>query len=471
MKFCPECGKDLKGSTKFCSECGYSLQSLISNEIQSETEIKSNSINVDDESTSEIWQESIQKTTRELGDNLEESVERIFKDRGYETSLRQRLRGKSGQLNEIDVLAKRNKITVAIECKNYDENRKIGIAEIRNFVAKLEDLDINRGFFITSSDFSSDAVGWAQNNPNEKQLELWDGSTFMEQFKATVLGRTNSKIVRIENCIEPKGNIDDFTNLTLHNADRVTLRRCDLIFHPFHIVTFNLNEEFKTPDKQIHTSHNSGSYFVDGLSGEIIYHQDDHGYVFETSDDEEKQFVKEIENYNPVGKLELTQKTGSQIIKVEPSIASNDAQFRVRIHASKDNQSRVPYEVRISKDTYESRDFLHKPDPNKIITKSRLVLVPKVDIEFESKEYSYSRIVFPASEIWVKDEIAKCKHLIGSKHTFAVCEICGIAKCEKDIMIDDNDICFCKKHASQDLKDKNKRSIIPDKLKKFSFRR
>ncbi|MDE1840243.1 MAG: zinc-ribbon domain-containing protein, partial [Thaumarchaeota archaeon] len=25
MKFCPECGKDLNGSTKFCPECGINL--------------------------------------------------------------------------------------------------------------------------------------------------------------------------------------------------------------------------------------------------------------------------------------------------------------------------------------------------------------------------------------------------------------------------------------------------------------
>jgi hypothetical protein len=244
-----------------------------------------------------------------------------------------------------------------------------------------------------------------------------------------------------------------------------------MIFHPFYIVRFDLNEEFKTPDKQIHTSHNSGDYYVDGLSGEILHYNDENGYVSVTSDDEEKQFVREIESFSPVGEVELVPKSGSQIIKIDPSVSASDAQFRVKIYASKDNQARVPYEVKVSRDTFETRDYLHKPDPNRIITKSRIIYVPKVDIEFESKEYTYSRIIFPASEIWIRDDIAKCKHFIGSKHTFAVCEVCGIAKCEKDILVDDNDFCYCKKHASEELKERNKGSSISEKLKKFKFRK
>ena len=29
MKFCPECGEDLRGSTKFCPECGFNMASLM----------------------------------------------------------------------------------------------------------------------------------------------------------------------------------------------------------------------------------------------------------------------------------------------------------------------------------------------------------------------------------------------------------------------------------------------------------
>lgn len=61
---------------------------------------------------------------------------------------------------------------LAIECKNYAESNKVGIKEIRDFSAKLDDLDIKKGLFITNSDFSQDAIGWATNNPQLNQIQF-----------------------------------------------------------------------------------------------------------------------------------------------------------------------------------------------------------------------------------------------------------------------------------------------------------
>lgn len=290
MKFCTECGQDLRGSTKFCPECGYNL----SKSIQNTDENTSNTKPV--EPTEERTESLFQKTTRELGNNIEEAVEKIFKDRGYQPLLRQRMMGKSGQHNEIDVLAKSGNATIAIECKNYSEDRKVGIKEMRDFIVKLDDLDINQGVFITTSEFSSDAIGWA-NNSSSKQVDLWDGSKFREQYMSVVLGRTDSKIIKIENSLLPKGNFDDYSILLLKNRDKVRIKYAELIFHPFYIVSFNLREEFRTPDKQIHSQHNSGSYFVDGLSGEILYSIDDKGHTPFDLDREQKEVVKELEEF------------------------------------------------------------------------------------------------------------------------------------------------------------------------------
>lgn len=480
MKFCPECGEDLKNSTKFCPECGISLlkyfqnttieiNAFEKNDTFSKIEDNIETSNQEEAIPYESELNIVQKSTRELGNSLEESVAKIFQDRGYEITLRQKLKGKSNQLNEIDVIARRNRITIAIECKNYADNNKVGIKEIRDFVAKLEDLDINKGYFVTSSDFSADAIGWAENNPNEKQIELWDGSTFMEQWKAVVLGRGSNKTIRIENGLELKGDISDYVILTLKNADKVSLRRCDVLFHPFFLVSFDIIEEFKTPDKKMHSYNNSGEYYVDGLSGEILYCTDNRGNTMITSEKEEVQFVKEIEDFEPRKDMEIVQKSDYKILKLEPTLTMRDAEFRVRTYASRDNQSRILYEVKISKEKYDKREFLHTPNPNSMRIKSRILYVPKVDVEFESKEHTYLRTIFPASEVWIRDEIAKCKHFLNSKHTYAVCDVCGIAKCEKDILVDENDICYCKKHAPENVKDENKTSI-KDKFKKFKFR-
>ncbi|MCH7561611.1 MAG: restriction endonuclease, partial [Thaumarchaeota archaeon] len=133
MKFCPECGNDTKGSTKFCPECGIDLLQYLDKNIHKVTDeiiVNSSSGN------SEI-------TARELGNKLEDAVAKIYKDRGYEVLLRQKLSGRSGQRNEIDILAKQGQVVLAIECKNYSEGRKVGISHMRDFIAKLDDLDIH----------------------------------------------------------------------------------------------------------------------------------------------------------------------------------------------------------------------------------------------------------------------------------------------------------------------------------------
>jgi hypothetical protein len=466
MKFCPECGQDLRGSTKFCPECGFNL-SKISPENVDQSDIAIQSTEPFVESNEPV----IQKTTRELGTRLEEAVERIFKDKGYQTFRAQKLRGQSGQYNEIDILAKRGSITLAIECKNYDKDRKVGIKEIRDFVAKLDDLNLNRGLFVTSSDFSSEATGWATNNPSSKRVDLWDSSTLMEQYKAVMLGRTDSKLVVIENSLQPKGSFDDYSILTLKNKDKVVIKRRELIFHPYYIVEFNLREQFKTPDRQIHSHQNSGRYFVDGLSGDILYHVDDKGHVAYDIDNIQKQIVKDVQELTSTT-VEVIQESNSKISKLEP-MSKKDIEFRVRTQIVKDNKTTIEYEVRVSREETEDREYYHAPDINAITARARLVYVPKMEIEFESIEYTYSRIVLPASDLIVKDDIAYCIHKLGlqKRHTFAVCDVCGIAKCERDVIVDDSDVCYCKEHAPDELRESKKGSSITEKLKRFRFKR
>ncbi len=465
MKFCPECGGDLKGSKKFCPECGINLNNLPKG--------NSNQNSVETESANHIFETEepvIQKTTRDLGTRLEESVERIFKDRGYQTSRGQKIKGQSDQYNEIDVLAKRGSITLAIECKNYTEDRKVGIKEIRDFVAKLDDLNLNKGLFVTSSDFSSDAIGWASNNPSSKQLDLWDGSTFMEQYKTVMLGRSSSKLSIIENSFQLKGTFGDYSILTLKNKDRITIKRRELIFHPYYIVEFNLREQFKTPDRQIHTQQNSGRYFADGLSGQILYSIDDNGHTPYDLDSIQKEIVKDLEELSPTT-IEVTQEPNSQVLKLEPSLNKKDIEFKIKTEIVKDNKAIIQYEVRVSREKTEVREYHHAPDINTITTRPRLVYVPKMEIEFESKENVYTRIILPASGIIMKDDIAFCRHKLGlqKKHTFAVCEVCGLAKCEKDILVDEKDICYCKDHAPIELKESFKGESLANKFKRFHF--
>lgn len=465
MVFCGNCGKRASDEEKFCTNCGTPIKETTIQVTKEVGEI----IKEEYRSGQDYTELSIQKTTRELGSNLEETVAKILQDRGYQTQLRNRMTGKSGQHNEIDILAKRNNTVLAVECKNYAEGMKVGIKEMRDFTAKLDDLELKNGLFVTTTEFSSDARGWADNNPNE--VDLWDGSELKEKILTLTLGRTNSQIVKIENSLQPKGNFEDYSILLLKNKENVGIKYAELVFHPFYIVSFILREEFRTPDKQIHTQHNSGKYFVDGLSGKILYCIDDKGHSSFDLQEEEKQIVRDLEEIEPQRLVEVIQGNNYRISKPEPSIFPKEVNFKVQTQVIDDNKAIIQYDVRLPRNEIETRDYTHVPDRKGIQTQSKVVYVPKWEIEFESKEYTYTRIILPASDTFVIDEIAKCKHLLRKKTTFAVCEVCGIAKCEDDIIQDNTGICYCKKHVPDTLKEAHKGSKLSEKLSRFRFRK
>lgn len=468
MKFCPECGEDLKGSTKFCPECGFNIITLLGQEIRKEIVVESN---VSEESVfdEDILKEPVvEKTARELGTNLEDMAEKILQDRGFSTETRTKIRGTSGQLNEIDIIAKRNQVVLAVECKNYAESNKVGIKEIRDFSAKLDDLDIKKGLFITSSDFSQDAIGWATNNPQLKQIDLWNGNKLTENFQATVLGRAGGQLTKITDCLNPRDSIENYSEILLKNKDNVGIARRDLIFHPYYITQFTLREQFKTPDKQIHSQFNSGQYVVDGLTRDILYCSDDNGNVFYEKNSEQKQIIEDLMNIEPHKIVEVQKVSNSNVIVHKASMSKSDVEFTVRKKIIEDNKSIIPYRVRKSREEEIEKEFTHVPNHKSIQLQSKTIHVPKLEIVFDSKEYTYTRKLLPASDITIIDEISECKHLLRKKHTFAVCESCGIAKCEDDIFVNEQDLCYCKNHASQELKESKKGKSITDKLG-FSF--
>lgn len=470
MKFCPECGEDLKGSTKFCPECGFNIISSLGQEIRKEIVVENN---ISEES---IFDEDIledpviEKTARELGTNLEDMAEKILQDRGFSTETRTKIRGTSGQLNEIDIIAKRNQIVLAVECKNYAESNKVGIKEIRDFSAKLDDLDIKKGLFITSSDFSQDAIGWATNNPQLKQIDLWNGNKLTENFQATVLGRSGGQLTKVLDCLNPRDSIENYSEILLKNKNNVGIARRDLIFHPYYIIQFTLREQFKTPDKQIHSQFNSGQYVVNGLTRKILYCSDDNGDVFYEKDSEQKQVIEDLMNIEPYKTVEVQKVSNSNVVVHKASMSKKDVEFTVKKKIIEDNKAIIPYYVRKSREKEVEKEFTHVPNHNSIQLQSKTIHVPKLEIVFDSKEYTYTRKLLPASDITLIDEISECKHLLRKKHTFAVCENCGIAKCEDDIFVDEQDLCYCKDHASQELKESKTGKSIKDKLG-FSFRK
>jgi len=99
---------------------------------------------------------------------FEHLVARIFDLMGYET----KVTPGSGDYG-IDIIAKNEKETIAIQCKKYDETIKISNREIQMFLGaiQLKGHSISRGIFITTSDYTDQALRQADGN----NVELWNG--------------------------------------------------------------------------------------------------------------------------------------------------------------------------------------------------------------------------------------------------------------------------------------------------------
>ncbi len=470
MTFCSDCGDKLIEGKKFCSGCGTKVEQIrpeITLDVESTTSNQESIFN-DDEDL------AFEKPARELGTDLEDMVEQIMKIKGYETLTRQKMRGNSGQYNEIDILAKQDDNVIAVECKNYKENKKIGISELRNFSAKLSDLEISKGLFVTTTDFSQDAIGWASNNPQMTQIDLWNGDQLEEIFKKTILRRTGSKTIKIYDCLDIQDTIENYSNLLLKNKNKIQIIKQELIFYPIYVTEFTFKEQFRTPDKQIHSPFNSGQYFVDGISKKILSSFDDNGPSI-SKDAEKNQIVSDIRNNAAYKFIEVQKISGNEIItQLRPTMSNQDIEFVVKKDIIQENKTRIDYFERVSREEVVHKEFQFIPNSNAIQVQSKVIFVPKLEIEFDSFGTIYRRSILPASDITLLDEIAFCnnrKHLLGKKVTFAVCEVCGVAKCEDHIFTDDEDLCFCKDHASAELKESQKGPSIKEKLGRFSFKK
>ena len=101
--------------------------------------------------------EPVKLNTYDLGVQLENTTASIFQKMGYSVEKRQRVQTKSGATAEIDILLVRGIRRRAVECKNYDQSRSVGIQDLRVFKDKLGDTGIASGIFVTNTYFSEDS--------------------------------------------------------------------------------------------------------------------------------------------------------------------------------------------------------------------------------------------------------------------------------------------------------------------------
>jgi hypothetical protein len=426
------------GPAKFCPNCGKSLWNPP----------ESNPIEQKDVSL--LGQPAIYS----LGVKLEQMVEEIMKNKGFSTERRKKLRGQSSAQHEIDVLATRGNVVLAVECKNYGEARVVCKKEITDFQGKLQDLpQINHALFVTNIRFTSGAEEYANHN----HIELWDGEKLRSDFYLLNLGRLGSgqgELIDevLDYALPVVTQYNEATKLLLVNPEAISAdTETTLSLHPYYVFIYQVEVKKGLFSRQKILE--DGSYIVDATTRKIIKRSENYakykGYADsffskgETQNQEElEEILEEMEKNQIIDDLIHIGRSSQYKIKYSSEYAINKLECKLPANAA---ERMVLEEITREKKVQ---------DDNVIIKTTSLIYVPKWLVNFKSKELGYRREVLPASQTVITDEIAFCpKELYedrrhSKKKTYAVCEVCGRAYCGKHISPINNSY-YCEKHTSQ----------------------
>jgi hypothetical protein len=206
-KFCPECGTRLPIETaKFCHECGTSLALLScptpdvvqpqepvpapqeTPEPQVQEPVTQTYAEVEDHASDVQLSVNIS----ELGKNLEEHVEEMFRGLGYRTQRNVRFGQNGPRPYAIDMVALKDEELVAIECHN--DIQPADVWEVTQFSRKLqrmrEDTEAAwHGIFIAYGNFTPEAESVAQ----QQNIEPWGRDVIAEKWIQYFSGQMGSR--------------------------------------------------------------------------------------------------------------------------------------------------------------------------------------------------------------------------------------------------------------------------------------
>ena len=457
-------------NAKFCPECGFSLtkgEVSTKEEILTKKEIPTKEAVLGGQS-----EEKPSGSVFDLGNKLEEVVEKILQANGYETERRKRVHGKSGTLSEIDIIGRKNGKTVAVECKNFSQ--PVGIEKVRDFAYKLKDVGCGwKGVFAAYNDFTDSAEQLAQS----ENIETWHHDEISEKFLALSVGREEARYrgqsLLLQYALPLKVSFDQISQVNLLNKDKVMVSNVQLVYHPYYKIEYIFRAIFKDPIKETHKFEDGDILFIDALDARVLNPMPEKGLGMvkkvikvlasrsaRAESERTKKLMQELKNNRSVGAYSLDVKADYTVTNLKPQVTPSQATESSINFIIEKNTTEVRYQPESEDDEYstgsESVTFIPKKRDIRIIRKD-IVLVPKWSAEFDAFGIIYNKEILGCSGVPLEDTISFCpKHLkigaisIISKRTIAVCEVCGLSLCEDHVK--QCPICnkwLCEEHGAQ----------------------
>jgi hypothetical protein len=442
--YCPYCGTRLAvEDAKFCPECGKVLKPAKAYE---STDAEEKLSRGDDE--------ELRAGIFELGNRLEEVVERIFQARGFRTERRQRLEGKSGTKSEIDVIARKSGKVFAIECKNYAS--PVGIDKVRDFAKKLDDLGSEwNGIFVSFSGFTGGAAQFAGHS----RIQTWGHDEISEKWLAISVGRAVSgrgQSATLEYALPINVDFLQATRLDLQNRNVLKAGNVELIFHPYFMIEYVFKAQYTDPTKKVHRFQDRDSLFIDALDGNVLNPLPSKAIgwlkkVIKTAvsstarveDERTKILIQELRSNSPQREYVLPIEGEYQVNKLKPLVTPRQAEKLASDYVIEKNTQQITYQPKSKDDGYftETKSIEYVPRKADVrIKRKDLAVVPRWSVEFDSIGRNYVKEIMACSGTVIEDTLSNCPYhfKIGafslvSKKTVAVCEVCGESLCEDHV--------------------------------------
>ena len=169
----------------------------------------------------------------------------------------------------------------------------------------------------------------------------------------------------------------------------------------------------------------------------------------EKKEEKETGVLKKELGQNPERDLSITQPDNYKVIKLSPQITEVVARGETIDYVVQENTKTVEYEVPTKKKKRKDEDEIDfempdirecslKPSRKDVtINDIQLIHVPKWEVEFESGDYTYTRVISANGGTVIADNITNCnKHLLKDfikKKNVAVCDVCGKALCKDHV--------------------------------------
>jgi predicted RecB family endonuclease len=351
---------------------------------------------------------------RDKGSELEDTVAKYFREIGFDTETRVKMKDRFDVFHEIDVVASKQeefgKIDIAVECKFV--SGPMDIKEIRNFHDKLSALGFTKGIFVSTGGFTSDA----QSHAAALGMELWD-ERILEQKIAKLRVPETGTIhdvlpIKVEKSAARPNHLKNYQALK---------EMVHLALRPFYLMEYGCFSQHSVLGNAV-VIESKGVLLLDADNGHVVASRAREG----TQPAWSNAAYAELLNLRPVDTVQPPDNIRCSVIapKLDSSLAKESAKTELVKRLS------VNYQYHTHSAPYRRVKVIQPKKREIEILDFRHIKIPTYIALYQVKNFNYLRTLLASTGAFTHDDLAKCAMCMNPPSW--ICSECGTAVCEAE---------------------------------------